>query len=62
MEKKMSFVAQVRSLPANFWFANILEMLERLAFYGSRAIAPLYLVASAQNNGLGLDYTQKGLI
>ena len=62
MQKKMSFVAQVRSLPANFWFANVMEMLERLAFYGSRAIAPLYLVASSQNNGLGLDYTQKGLI
>ncbi|MFH0981658.1 MAG: MFS transporter [Planctomycetota bacterium] len=62
MDKKMSFVAQVRSLPANFWFANSMEMLERLAFFGVRAITPLYLVASTENNGLGLDYKQKGLI
>jgi len=62
MDKKTSFVAQVRSFPANFWFANVMEMLERLAFYGTRAIAPLYLVASTQNNGLGLDYKEKGVI
>ncbi len=59
---RASFVGQVASLPSNFWFANIMEMLERLAFYGVRAIAPLYLVASAGQNGLGLDYKEKGLI
>ncbi|MCP4589870.1 MAG: peptide MFS transporter [bacterium] len=62
MDKKMSFMAQVRTLPANFWFANIMEMLERLAFYAVRAIAPLFLVASGNQNGLGLDYTEKGWI
>jgi len=64
MEKtgKASFFQQVGSLPSNFWFANIMEMLERLAFYGVRAVAPLYLVASSGQNGLGLDYKQKGVI
>ena len=62
MSKKMSLTAQVASLSTNFWYANVMEMMERLAFYGVRAIAPLYLVASAQNNGLGLDYAEKGII
>ena len=61
-EKGASFTQQIRSLPANFWFANIMEMFERLAFFGVRAIAPLYLVASAGQNGLGLDFRQKGVI
>lgn len=61
-ESKRSFMAQVRRLPANFWFANIMETFERLAFFGVRAITPLYLVASSGNNGLGLNYRQKGII
>ncbi|MHC4695409.1 MAG: MFS transporter, partial [Planctomycetota bacterium] len=60
--KRASFWAQVSSLPANFWYANVIETFERLAFFGVRAIAPLYLVASAGQNGLGLDYRQKGII
>lgn len=60
--RKPSFYAQVRGLPANFWFANFMEIIERLAFFGVRAIAPLYLVASAERNGLGLGFEQKGYI
>ncbi len=57
-----SFMAQVRRLPANFWFANLMETFERLAFFSVRAITPLYLVASSGQNGLGLDFKQKGVI
>ncbi len=60
--KKASFVSQIRGLPSNFWYACFMEILERLAFYGSRAVAPLYLVASSGQNGLGLTYTEKGAI
>jgi POT family proton-dependent oligopeptide transporter len=60
--KPQSVLAQMASMPANFWYANLMEIFERLAFYGVRAIAPLYLVASGAENGLGLSYTQKGLI
>ena len=59
---KPSFWNQITSFPANFWFANIMETFERLAFYSVRAIAALYLVASAGRNGLDLDYTEKGWI
>ncbi len=60
--RKTSTLSLVLSFPANFWYANLMEILERLAFFGVRAVAPLYLVASASNNGLGLTYTQKGTI
>jgi len=59
---KMSFVGQLRSMEPNFWVACFMEILERLAFFGVRAIAPLYLVAQAGKNGLGLSYAEKGYI
>jgi len=62
-EQKPSFFQQIGSLPANFWFANFMEILERLAFFGVRAVAPLYLVASPDTeNGLGLTFSEKGVI
>jgi POT family proton-dependent oligopeptide transporter len=60
--KEEPFISLVRGLPANFWYANFMEILERLAFFGVRAIAPLYLVKAAGENGLGLTYTDKGSI
>lgn len=60
--KKTSFFQQLSGMQANFWVACFMEILERLAFFGSRAVAPLYLVASSGRNGLGLDYAEKGLI
>ena len=39
-----------------------MELFERLAYFGVRAIAPLYLVRSASDNGLGLSFREKGLI
>ncbi len=59
---KASFLSQIFSLPANFWCACFMEIFERLAFFGSRAVAPLFLVASAGENGLGLNYKEKGII
>ena len=60
--KEASFLDQVSGLPKNFWVACFMEILERLAFFGSRAVAPLYLVASSSQNGLDLNYKEKGLI
>lgn len=52
---------QVRTMGWNFWIANIMEALERLAFFGVRAVLPLYMVA-AKGQGIGLSYREKGLI
>lgn len=61
-QKPPSFWTQVASLPSNFWYANIMEMLERLAFFSVIAIRSLYVIAVGSENGLGLSYTQKGWI
>jgi MFS family permease len=45
----------------NFWVANTMEAFERLAFFGVRAVLPLYMVA-AKGQGIGLSYKEKGVI
>ncbi|MCX6638961.1 MAG: MFS transporter [bacterium] len=62
MADKPSVVQQVRGLKPNFWFANWLEANERLAFFGSRAILPLYMVYAVAQGGLGLSFSEKGTI
>lgn len=62
MSKKTPVMTQLRGLKANFWVANWMEANERLAFFGVRAIAPLYMIAATTQNGLALSYTEKGLI
>ncbi|MBD3167024.1 MFS transporter [bacterium] len=59
---KKSVGAQLRELQPTFWLVNWLEMNERLAFFGIRAILPLYMIYSVAENGLGLSYTEKGTI
>jgi POT family proton-dependent oligopeptide transporter len=59
---KPSVMSQIRGLKPNFWIANWMEANERLAFFGVRAIAPLYMIASIEKNGLALSYAEKGLI
>lgn len=57
----VSVRVQVSTMNWNFWVANIMEALERLAFFGVRAVLPLYMVA-AKGQGIGLSYKEKGLI
>jgi proton-dependent oligopeptide transporter, POT family len=52
---------QLLGMGKRFWVANLLEAVERLAYYAVRAVLPLYLVDSA-SGGLGLSFTEKGLI
>ena len=59
---KLTVWQQIRGLQSNFWFSNWMEANERLAFFGARAILPLYMVYSVAQGGMGLTYTQKGAI
>jgi MFS family permease len=59
--KSVSVLEQVRTMGWNFWVANIMEAFERLAFFGVRAVLPLYMVGTT-GGGIGLSYSQKGLI
>ncbi len=55
-------MTQLKSLDRSFWVVNWLEANERLAFFGIRAILPLYMVYAVAESGLGLSFTQKGVI
>ena len=52
---------QIKGMTENFWVANAMEALERLAYFGVRAVLPLYMVG-ATGIGLGLNFSEKGLI
>ena len=62
MTTKLTVWQQVRELKPNFWYSNWLEANERLAFFGARAILPLYMIYATAQGGLGLSYKEKGLI
>ncbi|MBI3556159.1 MAG: hypothetical protein HY074_07840, partial [Deltaproteobacteria bacterium] len=58
----MPFLDQVRSFTWPFWVANIMEMLERLAYYGVRTVIPIYIASSQDPFGLHFTHIQKGEI
>ena len=62
MATKLTPWQQIRGLKPNFWYSNWMEANERLAFFGARAILPLYMVYAVAQGGLGLSFSQKGLI
>ncbi len=48
--------ARLAKLPRAFWMVNLMEMLERLAYFGVRVVIPIY-IAQADEPG-GLHFTQ----
>lgn len=45
-----------------FWMLNVIEMFERLAYFGVRAVVPLYIMQAAEPGGLHLTAVHKGWI
>lgn len=45
-----------------YWIANVMEMFERLAYYGLRTVLPVYMVLSVEAGGPEFDHIQKGQI
>jgi dipeptide/tripeptide permease len=58
----MSLFGVLKKYPATFWVANLMELLERWAWYGFYIIFALYLTNSTDTGALGFSQTQKGLI
>src|SRR5215831_383295 len=56
------FWTQVARFPRAFWMVNIMEMLERLAYYGVRVVIPIYIAQADEVHGLHFTQTQKGEI
>ncbi len=53
---------QLAALPRAFWMLNLMEMFERLAYYGVRVVIPIYIAQADDIHGLHFTQAQKGLI
>ena len=60
--KRESLTSQMGSLGRPFWMVNIMEMFERLAYYGVRVVIPIYIAQADEVNGLHFTAIQKGEI
>ena len=51
-----------RQFPPSFWAANIMEIFERMGWYGFYAVSSLYLTGAVADGGLGLSSEDRGVI
>jgi|GEM_PF-372405 len=59
---KQSLKTQITELDNRFWVVNTMEMIERLAYYGVRAVIALYMVLALEEGGPEFSHVQKGAI
>ncbi len=60
--KQLGLGAAIASLGYVFWVVGGMEMIERLAFYGVKAVATLYAKDPASEGGLGVNLSQFGTL
>lgn len=60
--KQLGTFSAIASLSYVFWICGGMEMVERLAYYGTRQSTGLYVTDSVANGGLGLAETDLGII
>lgn len=60
--KQLGLFAALLSLGYVFWIVGAMEMVERLAYYGVRAVAGLYATTAASEGGLGITAAKFGII
>ena len=51
-----------RKFPRAFWIANVMEIFERMAWYGFFAVSSLYLTGAVSEGGLGFSSEERGVI
>ena len=57
-----SMTAELQRMPRAFWMVNLMEMIERLAYYGVRVVIPIYIAQADEIHGLHFTQLQKGQI
>jgi len=57
-----SFWGQTKGLTRPFWVANLMETIERLAYYGVRVVIPIYIAQADEIGGLHFSQSDKGFI
>lgn len=60
--KQLGLIASIASLSYVFWIVGAMEMVERLAYYGVRAVAGLYAKSPLSEGGLGVTPSQFGTV
>jgi proton-dependent oligopeptide transporter, POT family len=60
--EQLGLVASIASLSYVFWIVGGMEMIERLAYYGVKAVATLYARDPVSKGGLGTDLATFGYI
>ncbi len=60
--KQLGLFASIASLSYVFWVCGGMEMVERLAFYGVKAVAVLYAKDPVSKGGLGVPLAQFGTL
>ncbi len=60
--RQLGLAASIASLSYVFWVCGGMEMVERLAYYGVKAVATLYAKAPQSEGGLGVDLAQFGAL
>jgi len=51
-----------RQFPSSFWAANLMEIFERMGWYGFYAVSTLYLTNAVSEGGLGFSSEDRGVI
>jgi len=57
---QLGLIAAIGGLSTVFWIVGGMEMIERLAFYGVKAVAALYATETTRNGGLGISANRLG--
>lgn len=53
---------KILGFPITFWIANVMEIFERMAWYGFYVLSSLYLTGAIEDGGLGFSEEDRGLI
>ena len=61
-EARPGLLAQLSGLDSRFWIVNVMEMFERLAYYGVRAVIAIYMVLPTESGGPQFSHIQKANI
>jgi dipeptide/tripeptide permease len=60
--EKESLGQQLKSMSRPFWMVNIMELLERAAYYGVRVVLAIYIAQADEIGGLHFTQIEKGQI
>ncbi len=62
LTQKEGLFKQLAGFKQAFWMVNIMEMFERLAYYGVRVVIPIYIAQADEIGGLHFSQVDKGII